>query len=131
MSTAEEDLIPMMFGETPVTTRTTIPVYFGRSLSWRETEFPEYFLDTRLGILEPGYDRIMQTIKTTLTAIPQIVANAIQRANLQHPEGANLLHRGGHLLGEGNWGNPGRQFHHQLHHLGGSWVNRQGLQWDP
>ncbi|KAL8188153.1 UNVERIFIED_CONTAM: hypothetical protein K2H54_062202 [Gekko kuhli] len=46
----------------------------------RESDLPEYFLDTSLGILKWGYDHIMQTVEATLTAVPQMVADVIQRA---------------------------------------------------
>ncbi|KAL8186152.1 UNVERIFIED_CONTAM: hypothetical protein K2H54_065375 [Gekko kuhli] len=46
----------------------------------RESDLTRYYLDTRLEILECGCDRMMQTIEATLTAIPQTVADAIQRA---------------------------------------------------
>ncbi|KAL8202983.1 UNVERIFIED_CONTAM: hypothetical protein K2H54_034066 [Gekko kuhli] len=45
----------------------------------QDSETLEYFLDTRLGILERGYDRIMQMVKNSLANIPELVGDAIQR----------------------------------------------------
>ncbi|KAL8182211.1 UNVERIFIED_CONTAM: hypothetical protein K2H54_047886 [Gekko kuhli] len=52
-----------------------------------ESEIPEYFLDTRLGILEWCYDLIMQTFETTLALTPRLVGEAIQRELRVQPVG--------------------------------------------
>ncbi|KAL8206973.1 UNVERIFIED_CONTAM: hypothetical protein K2H54_038239 [Gekko kuhli] len=57
----------------------------------REGEPPEYFLDSRLGILEQGYDQLMQTIENALANIPRLMGDAVQRELQARPVAALVV----------------------------------------
>ncbi|KAL8190432.1 UNVERIFIED_CONTAM: hypothetical protein K2H54_053967 [Gekko kuhli] len=136
MSTAEEDLIPVTFRETLVTTGMTIPVTSGAGVFPGEEgltglgAIPKYFsgvqarITTRPGGLEWGRFSTDTYETWSLTTLGHwresrwwpMLSRWHYLPNLQYPEGTNLLHWVGdnrqHLLGEDYRGNPGCHLYH-------------------